>query len=89
MAVALSAFGIRRARTLSLRSGLGILPETLAQGINLKLDTPAHAIERTTVMGPDETLKQFAGGKRKRQFPHDKNIWIKVIKERSAGKEPA
>ncbi|MCF8316918.1 MAG: FAD-dependent oxidoreductase [Ignavibacteriales bacterium] len=45
MAVALSAFGIRRAKTLSLRYGLGNLPETLAQGMNLKLDTPVHAIE--------------------------------------------
>jgi oxygen-dependent protoporphyrinogen oxidase len=45
LAVVLSAFGIRRAKTLSLRSGLGILPETLAQGLNVKLNTTVHAIE--------------------------------------------
>jgi oxygen-dependent protoporphyrinogen oxidase len=45
LAMVLSAFGIRRAKTLSLRSGLGILPETLARGLNVKLNAAVSAIE--------------------------------------------
>lgn len=60
LAVVLAAFGIRRAKTLSLHSGLGILPETLAQGLDVTLNTPVHSIEyingKTLVHTASETL---------------------------------
>jgi oxygen-dependent protoporphyrinogen oxidase len=45
LAVVLAAFGIRRAKTLSLQSGLSILPKTLAQGLDVMLNMPVHSIE--------------------------------------------
>lgn len=45
LALALTAFGMRRAKTISLRAGLGILPETLAQGLDVMLNTSVQSIE--------------------------------------------
>ncbi len=45
LAVALTAFGMRRAKTISLKEGLGILPETLARGLDVMLDTSVQSIE--------------------------------------------
>ena len=45
LAVVLTAFGMRRAKTLSLKKGLGILPVTLARGLDVMLSTTVQAIE--------------------------------------------
>lgn len=45
LAVVLTAFGIRRAKTLSLKAGLGSLPEVLAQGLAIRPNTMVHSIE--------------------------------------------
>lgn len=45
LAVVLAAFGIRRAKTLSLKAGLGMLPETLARGLDVMRNTTVHSIE--------------------------------------------
>lgn len=60
LAVVLTAFGIRRAKTLSLQSGLGILPKTLAQGLDVRLNTAVRSIEcmdgKTLVRTDSETM---------------------------------
>lgn len=45
LAVALTAFGIRRAKTFSLKEGLGILPEMLARELDVMLNTTVRSIE--------------------------------------------
>jgi oxygen-dependent protoporphyrinogen oxidase len=45
LAVALTAFGMRRAKTISLKEGLGILPEGLARGMDVMLNTSVQSIE--------------------------------------------
>lgn len=42
---ALSTFGMRRAKTLSLNAGLGQLPEALAKNLDVRLGTPVLSIE--------------------------------------------
>lgn len=44
LALALLAFGFRRARTLTCANGIGMLPEALAQMVDLSLNTPATAV---------------------------------------------
>lgn len=43
LAVALTAFGLRRAKTLSLKAGLGSLPEALAKEVDIRLNTAVHS----------------------------------------------
>ncbi|MEW6679373.1 MAG: NAD(P)/FAD-dependent oxidoreductase [Pseudomonadota bacterium] len=60
LAFVLTAFGIRQAKSLSLQSGLGILPKMLAQGLNVSLNTSVRSIEcmdgKTLVHTDSETL---------------------------------
>ena len=44
LALALTAFGMRRAKILSLEGGLGSLPEELARELNITLDTAVRSI---------------------------------------------
>lgn len=45
LAMVLTAFGMRRAKTLSLSGGLGSLPEALAQELDIRLNTAVRSIE--------------------------------------------
>jgi oxygen-dependent protoporphyrinogen oxidase len=42
---ALIAFGLRRAKTLTLEGGIGVLPNELSQNLDVELNTPATRIE--------------------------------------------
>lgn len=48
LALALLAFGVRRARTLTLSGGIGMLPEAIAARLDVALDSPVGAIESGT-----------------------------------------
>jgi protoporphyrinogen/coproporphyrinogen III oxidase len=45
LAHALTAFGMRRAKTLSLEGGIGTLPNELTRGLDVELNTPVSRIE--------------------------------------------
>jgi oxygen-dependent protoporphyrinogen oxidase len=44
LALAVTLFGVRRAKTIALSSGLGILPTALAAGLDVKCDMPVSMI---------------------------------------------
>lgn len=44
LAMAITTFGLRRASTMTLEGGLGQLPEAMARGLDVRLDTPVSHV---------------------------------------------